>query len=230
MAITDDLTLRGAHLHGDYKLAEMHLHWGSNNTIGSEHSVNGRKRPAEVTYYNTGLRTLKSSLQTFYGSHHDLVHRYKHSTVVITIWFIVTICPYLIREWIFYYLHIYFSFFYHCQDFNRTWMHIWVTQWVSCKYQEQLTFPEHPMLPVSLNCPFIIAHLVFVNVYLINPLDLLNKDLACQFSYYDIYLKKKSLKIPTELFRNRKSKDRQCNDLKKNEKQWSTNHKQDKPH
>ena len=161
MAITDDLTLRGAHLHGDYKLAEMHLHWGSNNTIGSEHSINGRKRPAEVPYYNTILGRWS--------------HRYKHSTVVITIWFIVTICPYLIREWIFYFLHIYVSFFYHCQDFNRTWMHIWVTQWVSCKYQEQLTFPEHPMLPVSLNCPFIIAHLVFVNIYLINPLDLLNK-------------------------------------------------------
>lgn len=48
MAITDSLTLRGAHLNGDYQLAEMHMHWGNNNSIGSEHALDSKKRPAEV--------------------------------------------------------------------------------------------------------------------------------------------------------------------------------------
>lgn len=48
MAITHSLKLRGAHLNGDYQLAEMHLHWGHNNSRGSEHALNGKKYPAEV--------------------------------------------------------------------------------------------------------------------------------------------------------------------------------------
>ena len=48
MAVTQDLMLRGAHLIGDYQLAEMHLHWGSNNSVGSEHCVDGKKKVAEV--------------------------------------------------------------------------------------------------------------------------------------------------------------------------------------
>lgn len=48
MAITDSLILRGAHLNGDYQLAEMHMHWGNNNSIGSEHAMDNKKRPAEV--------------------------------------------------------------------------------------------------------------------------------------------------------------------------------------
>ena len=49
-------------------------------------------------------------------------HRYKHSPVVITIWLTVAKYPYL----------------YHCQDFWRTWMYIWVTRWVSYKKQQLL--------------------------------------------------------------------------------------------
>ena len=40
-------------------------------------------------------------------------------------------------------LHVDVSFLYHCKDFYRTWLYIWVTQWVSCKKQELLTFCEH---------------------------------------------------------------------------------------
>jgi len=36
-----------------------------------------------------------------------------------------------------------FSFHYHCQDFDRTWLCIWVTRWVSYKKQELLTAREH---------------------------------------------------------------------------------------
>jgi hypothetical protein len=36
-----------------------------------------------------------------------------------------------------------FSFLYHCQDFYRTWLYIWVTRRLSYKKQELLTLCEH---------------------------------------------------------------------------------------
>ena len=31
-----------------YRVAELHFHWGRNNSLGSEHSFNGRRYPLEV--------------------------------------------------------------------------------------------------------------------------------------------------------------------------------------
>ena len=39
------------------------------------------------------------------------------------------------------------SFLYHCNDFSRTWLCIWVMGWVSYKKQELLTFQEHLSSP-----------------------------------------------------------------------------------
>ena len=39
-----------------------------------------------------------------------------------------------------------FSFLYHCQDFYRTWLYIWVTRRVSSKKQELLTLLVHPRI------------------------------------------------------------------------------------
>ncbi|XP_052072968.1 uncharacterized protein LOC127711053 isoform X1 [Mytilus californianus] len=65
MAITHSLKLRGAHLNGDYQLAEMHLHWGFNNSRGSEHALNGKKYPAEIhfVHYSTRYGNLSEAMK-----------------------------------------------------------------------------------------------------------------------------------------------------------------------
>jgi hypothetical protein len=51
-----------------------------------------------------------------------------------------------------------FSFLYHCQDFYRTWLYIWVTWRVSYKKQELLALPEHLSSP-PVFCEVRVAHL-----------------------------------------------------------------------
>jgi hypothetical protein len=71
-----------------------------------------------------------------------LGHRYKHYTVVITIWLPITKYPYLKGQLIFSFLRRLFCFFYHRQDFYRTWLYMSNTT-VSYKKQERLTLREH---------------------------------------------------------------------------------------
>ena len=69
---------------------------------------------------------LKSSLHIFYGRHHNLVDRYEISISQMTL----------------------DGFFpYYCQDFDRTWLHIWVTRWVFYRKQELVTLREHRNSP-----------------------------------------------------------------------------------
>jgi hypothetical protein len=58
-------------------------------------------------------------------------HRYKNSTVVITIRLTVAKYPYLKWQWIFYFWRRYFL--YHCQDFYQTWLYTCVTRRVSSR-------------------------------------------------------------------------------------------------
>jgi hypothetical protein len=62
-----------------------------------------------------------------------------------------------------------FSFLYHCQDFYRTWLYIWVTRRVSSKKQELLTLRVHPRVfgevsvaPLfnSLCCPIMCLYIL----------------------------------------------------------------------
>jgi len=40
-----------------YRLEQFHLHWGSDDTKGSEHTINGQMYAAEVSSpYNTTLK------------------------------------------------------------------------------------------------------------------------------------------------------------------------------
>lgn len=49
--LKDDYFVRGAGLPGRFKAEKMEFHWGqSNGSAGSEHSVNGRRFPVEVTH------------------------------------------------------------------------------------------------------------------------------------------------------------------------------------
>ena len=41
-------TLSGGPLSHDYQLAQYHCHWGQDDTVGSEHLVNGYSYAAEV--------------------------------------------------------------------------------------------------------------------------------------------------------------------------------------
>ncbi|KPP74646.1 hypothetical protein Z043_106178 [Scleropages formosus] len=48
--LRDDYFVRGAGLPGRFKAEKVEFHWGqSNGSAGSEHSVNGRKFPVEVS-------------------------------------------------------------------------------------------------------------------------------------------------------------------------------------
>ena len=58
------------------------------------------------------------------------------------IWLTATKYPYLKWKWIFYIL-TYIFLLYHCQDFYRMWLYIWVTRWMSYKKQELFTLSEH---------------------------------------------------------------------------------------
>lgn len=54
--LKDDYFLRGAGLPGRFKAEKVEFHWGpSNGSDGSEHSINGRRFPVEVTGKNRGL-------------------------------------------------------------------------------------------------------------------------------------------------------------------------------
>lgn len=40
--------LKGGPVSGTYRLKQFHFHWGSTDGAGSEHTVDGKKYPAEV--------------------------------------------------------------------------------------------------------------------------------------------------------------------------------------
>lgn len=48
--LKDDYFVRGAGLPGRFKAEKVEFHWGpSNGSEGSEHSINGRRYPVEVS-------------------------------------------------------------------------------------------------------------------------------------------------------------------------------------
>ena len=43
-----DLRVSGGGLSGQYRVLQLHFHWGSDDSQGSEHAVNGEHFPLEV--------------------------------------------------------------------------------------------------------------------------------------------------------------------------------------
>jgi len=43
-----EMTVSGGGLCGTYKLAQFHFHWGSTDSVGSEHQIDGEPYPLEV--------------------------------------------------------------------------------------------------------------------------------------------------------------------------------------
>jgi hypothetical protein len=67
-----------------------------------------------------------------------------------------------------------FSFLYHCQDFYRTWLYIWVTRWVASKKQELIIPRVHPrvfggvsgahrfnLLCCPIMCPYVLSSVLW---------------------------------------------------------------------
>ncbi|KAK6174143.1 hypothetical protein SNE40_017474 [Patella caerulea] len=52
--ITKKSVIKGGPLEGEYRLEQFHLHWGSDNKQGSEHTINQQMYPAELhlVHYN----------------------------------------------------------------------------------------------------------------------------------------------------------------------------------
>ncbi|XP_064164019.1 carbonic anhydrase 15 [Anguilla rostrata] len=46
------MEVRGGGLPGNYTTLQLHFHWGSNSTNGSEHTINGRRYPMEMHIVN----------------------------------------------------------------------------------------------------------------------------------------------------------------------------------
>jgi carbonic anhydrase len=49
-------SVSGGGLSGTFSTLQFHFHWGSDDTKGSEHTVNGKKYPAEVCIYELVCR------------------------------------------------------------------------------------------------------------------------------------------------------------------------------
>ena len=76
-----------------------------------------------------------------------------------------------------------FSFLYHCEDFNRTWLYMSSTR-VSYKTQELLTLPEHPSSsPFFVVGSVLLIALVFFCVFLLCVFYVLSTVLWCPLRF-----------------------------------------------
>lgn len=64
MASGVDLKITGGELPATYKLAQFHFHWGSDDTKGSEHTVDGKAYPLEIhfVHHDTSVVGVKEAL------------------------------------------------------------------------------------------------------------------------------------------------------------------------
>ena len=54
------LTLSGGDLPEDYIFAQLHFHWGTTDSEGSEHTVDGHEYPLEVRIHSNNVYKYKS--------------------------------------------------------------------------------------------------------------------------------------------------------------------------
>jgi hypothetical protein len=130
-------------------------------SLGEEHKCGGLLKQGYVA-------RLKSSLQNIYGRHHNLVYRYEISISQMTKdLFLLRRC---------------FLSSIDCQDFDQTWLYIWVTRWVSYKKQELRTLREHLDSPLVL-CGVCVAHIISCLWCPIMCLFVLRSVLWCSLSF-----------------------------------------------
>ena len=53
-------------LNGSYEFAQAHLHWGSTDDVGSEHTINGKHYPMEMhlVFWNKQFPNLVSAVES----------------------------------------------------------------------------------------------------------------------------------------------------------------------
>jgi carbonic anhydrase len=58
-----NIVISGGGLEGEYKAAQLHLHWGASSGKGSEHRIDGKQYPAEVhiVHYSTKYKTFSEA-------------------------------------------------------------------------------------------------------------------------------------------------------------------------
>nr|CAD7406570.1 unnamed protein product [Timema poppensis] len=61
--------IRGGPLNSDYEFEQMHFHWGEDDSVGSEHRVNGAQfsMEAHAVHKKTGLKTMKEAKECLEG-------------------------------------------------------------------------------------------------------------------------------------------------------------------
>lgn len=57
-------TISGGPLHGEYEFAQLHFHWGENDTMGSEDLIDGISFPMELhmVFYKKMYRNSRAAL------------------------------------------------------------------------------------------------------------------------------------------------------------------------
>jgi len=68
-ASTDAGVLSGGNLDGSYQILQLHFHWGVDDTVGSEHTLNGQSYPIElhIVHVKQGLEEGVSPLEVSNG-------------------------------------------------------------------------------------------------------------------------------------------------------------------
>jgi len=89
-----------------------------------------------------------------------------------------------------------FSFLYHCQDFYRTWLYIWVTRSLSYKKNELFTLREYPSSPLFIIGGFVLL----ISSCLFCVVQLFTLWLPCCDPRYDDRWKRCSLLLYLQLF------------------------------
>lgn len=78
---TDDLLVNGGSLGGEYVVAQYHFHWGSKNTMGSEHTLDGRAFPMEM------------HVVTYNGKYPDISTAVRHEDGLAVLGFFFQVSP-----------------------------------------------------------------------------------------------------------------------------------------
>merc|ERR1711974_228809 len=58
---------RGGPLNGKYHFTQLHFHWGSDDTVGSEHTVDGFRFPLEMHLVHTNTKYAANATEALYN-------------------------------------------------------------------------------------------------------------------------------------------------------------------
>lgn len=103
-------TITGGPLHGVYEFHQLHFHWGDNDTMGSEDSIDGHSFPMELhmVFYKKNYRNIRSAMDEKDGL--TVLAFFYHVSVQVLIGFGLVLC----RKRIFFFTCLMFFCFFFC--------------------------------------------------------------------------------------------------------------------